>query len=272
EDYIEQVQTLTNKLYDYVTSVSRIRTKLQKLNARIQNLLLVASATDGYTFSFFDTFVDTSETSFSSPFVTTAVVNPETQSVQISNASTMDINNNPLASIETLNLLFLRDSDVNFFVLNPLPPGGITNLSTALLTDIFNNQAVAWQKEITINGIGPLVAQLTVRVSPLDPVVVNKVVLQTKMTDAANQVIIQCQYSADGVSYFDVPSTNSSQAVSGYAEFNFTPISAAFFRFIITKNQSDTGTSYNIGFQYINFQKVSYSDGDDFYSIPISFP
>src|SRR6185369_1015621 len=96
--------------------------------------------------------------------------------------------------------------------------------------------------------------------------------LQTKMTDAANQVIIQCQYSADGVSYFDVPSTNSSQAVSGYAEFNFTPISAAFFRFIITKNQSDTGTSYNIGFQYINFQKVSYSDGDDFYSIPISFP
>lgn len=271
-DFIDQVQILTNKLYNYVTSSVRLKTKLKKLTARIQNLLLVSTATDGFTFSFFDTFVDTSKTSFTDPFSTTAIVNPETQSVQIGNKTQFSLDGNLETTTSTLNLLFLQPSDVSFYVLNPLPPGGITPLSNTPLTGIFNNQATAWQQAITITGPGPIVGQLTVRVSPLDPIVINKISMVTKMSDAANQVIVQLLYSTDGVSYFEVPSDNSSQVVTGSAEFNFAPINAKFFRFIITKNQADNGATYNIGLQYISFQQVSYLDGGDFYSIPISFP
>lgn len=281
EDFMDQIQILTNNLNNYLTSSNRIQVKLQKLTSRIQDLLLLSSATNGYTYSFFDGFFDTSKTSFAPPFPTTAIVNPENQTVQISPGTTTALNGTISTTTSSLNLLFLQPSDVSCIFLNNVSPSDILPLNNntspigggGSLVGILNNQANTWQEQVTINGNGPLVAQLTVNVSPIDPVTINKVTVRTKMIDANSQVLIQVLYSPDGISYFGVPSANGTQVVIGSAEFNFAPVQAKSFRFIVTKTQADKGSTYDIGFQYIGFQQCLYdTTGDDFYSIPITIP
>lgn len=268
-DFLQDLNVLTNSLFDYVNRSHLIRSRIANLVSRINNLLLLSTSGEGFLFSFFDNFVDTSKTSFDDPYVTTALVNTATQNVELPVDITTQVSTGVTAT-NILNLLFLQPNDVRFSVLNPVLSQ--TGLSSAVLTDIFNNRAIAWQQEITINGPGPLVCELAVKIAPLEPLLINRIELNTKMSNYANQIMVQVLTSEDGVSYTEVNSAANPQFIGQVAEFNFMPVFAAFVKFIITKNTADSGSTYNLGFQYISFQQVQYALSADLFSIPITFP
>lgn len=270
EEFLDDLNTLTTSLFDYVSRANLIRNRITNLVSRINNLLLLSTSTDGFIFSFFDNFVDTTKVDFSTPGLSTsALVNTATHNTQLPLDITTDITG-AHTTTSILNLLFLQPNDVRFAVLNPV--ASQVSLSNASLTDIFTNQANAWQKQITISGQGPLVAELTVKVSTLEPILINKIEMNTKMSNYANQILVQVLTSEDGISYNNISSANNPQFIGQSAEFNFTPVFASFVKFIITKNVADTGSTYNLGFQYISFQQVQYSLTADLFSIPITFP
>lgn len=268
-DLLDNVNTMTNNLYDYVNHANLIKTRINKLVNRINNLLLISTSTDGFLFSFYDNFIDTSNVCFTTPYITTALVNTASQNVELATDITTSVSTAQTTD-SILNLLFLQPSDVRFSILNSIVSQ--VGLSGAQLTDIFSNQATAWQQDITISGAGPLVCSLTVQISPLDPVEINHIEVFTRMTNYANQIMIQVLTSEDGVSYTAVDSPANPQYVGQVAEFNFTPVFASYVKFLITKNTADQGSTYNIGFQYINFQQVQYNLTADLYSVPIQFP
>lgn len=274
-EFINDAKLLTDRLFDYTTAASLLRIKLSKLVGRIENLLLLADDSSGFLYSFFDTFNDISKISLDSPLSSTVKVDTDRGLVELSRAiDNPDVPGQGWED-EVYNLQFLQDSpsEVSFSILNPVQSS--VPLSNATLPDIFNNKATAWQREITIIGGGPLTTQLTVRISPLDPTWVNKIEVNTKMANYDTQLMIQVFYSNDGVSYQAVQSLANPQYVGTGATFNFTPVYATHFRFIITKGAADSGRTYNIGFQSINFIGTRYNDdpaGDSLYSIPITFP
>ena len=263
-DLLEDVSSMTSSLYSYINRSNLIKNRITNLQSRIQNLLLISTSTDGFVYSFFDNFIDTSKTSFGLPF-TTALVNTSTQNVELPIGP---VTSPELVVSDIVNLAYIQGPDISFSILNPV--ASQQGLSSATLQDIFTNQAVAWQQNITINGIGPLVCELTVNISPLGTALINKIEMFTRMTNYSNELLIQVLTSTDGISYLPVNSPANPQYVGRVAEFNFPPINVAYVKFIITKNTADQGSTYNIGFQYINFQQVTYSLEADFYSIPIT--
>jgi len=273
-DMIKDAKTLTDKLSAYMMTSSLLRVRINKLLGRIENLLLLANSTEGFLYSFFDTFNDKSKVSYDDDAKTTAMVNVDHGQVELARKNDTDVTGIDWKD-GVLNLQFLqnRPTEVSFSVLNTTL--GITSLSTAELSDIFNNKSVAWQREITTASSGALVAQLTVRVSPMDPVPVNRVEIQTKMSNYNSQLQIQTFYSQDGVSYIEVPSPSNPQYVTQSAAINFNTIYATHFRFLITKSVPDSGHTFILGFQSINFLRTQYNDevdGNEIYSIPITFP
>ncbi len=268
-DLLEDVDTLTNGLYDYINRSQLIRNRINKLVNRITNLLLIATDTDGFLYSFYDSFIDTSFVSFENGKLTTALVNTSTNNVELPVDITTDISGT-VEETSIVNLLFINGDDVSLSILNNVVSQ--TSLSTTPLTDIFKNTASAWQRDITISDSGPLVVELKVRIAPLEPIFINRVEMHTKMTSYANQIMVQVLTSEDGISYTAINSPDNPQFISTSMELNFTPIFAAWVKFIITKQVPDSFNTYNIGFQYITFQKLTYALTAELYSVPISFP
>jgi hypothetical protein len=273
-DFISNAKTLTDRLAVYMMTANLIRVRVNKLLGRIENLLLLANNTDGFLYSFFDTFDDKSKVSYDTTHQTTAMVNVDSGEVELSRDTETGIPGIGWAD-EVINLQFLqnRPTEISFSVLNPTL--SVVSLSQAELNDIFNNKAVAWQREITTTNSDPMVAQLTVRVSPLDPIAINRVEFQTKMSNYNNQLQVQVFYSQDGTSYLEAPSPSNPLYVTQAASLSFNTVYATHFRFLITKNVPDNGHTFVIGFQNINFIRTQYSDavgGDTLYSIPITFP
>ena len=272
-DFTDDARHLTDKLYETITATQLARVQLQKLMGRIENLLLLSNDADGFIYSFFDTFADQSKISYTTPYTSSVLVNADKQQVELA----LDLDSGVEGvqqETEIANLIFLQNSpsDISVSFLNNIATGGIRSLSNGQLTDIFNNKAIAWQKEVELTGPGPLQMELIVRIAPLAPIQVNKIELETKMTNPGNGVMIQVQYSLDGISYKDIPSASNPQYVGQGAVFNFSTISATHIKFLVTKNMADNGKVYNIGFQYINFVKVKYLSSGDLYSIPITLP
>jgi hypothetical protein len=255
---------LTDRLYNYTTNAKLIQTKLAKLTERIQNLMLLTNDTAGFLYCFSDYFQDTSK-------INTAATSAN---VNVTN-HTVSLTKNTGTTSVPLNLLYLQNttSDVSFSVINNVTSS--TPLSTALITDIFNNNTTAWQRDITLADKGPLVAQLTVRVSTADPIAINEVELQTKMINYSNQLIMQTFYSQDGTTFEEVGSSPNPQYIGQNASIIFPTVYATHFRFVITKQIPDYGNTYNIGFQSINFittEYISNFSGQVLLSDDISFP
>lgn len=273
-DFINNAKTLTDKLALYMAAAQLIRVRVNKLLGRIENLMLLADSTEGFLYSFFDTFDDKSKTSYEEEHKTTSMVNIDAGQVELARKNDTGIADVGWAD-QIVNLQFLQNNptEVSFAVLNPTL--SISSLSSASLTDIFNNSATAWQREIITTSSEPMIAQLTVRVSPLDPIAINRIELQTKMSNYSNQLQIQVFYSQDGVSYLEIPSPSNPMFIQQSGALNFSTVYATHFRFLITKNIPDSGHTFVIGFQSINFIQTQYNnlvDGNVFYSVPITFP
>lgn len=270
-DIIADTKSLTDNLYNYTTRAKLIQTRLANLRDRINNLLLLSTDTSGFLYSFFDNFNDTSKVSYDIEALTTAHVDTVNNLVELPRSTDMIEGISWQDTI--MNLAFLTINDIDFSILNAVE--AMTPLSSTSMLDIFNNKATAWQQQITISDNGPLVAQLTVRVSPLDPVYINKIEINPKMSNYNTQLSMQVFYSVDGVSFQEVQSASNPQFISGPTVFNFTPTYVTHFRFVMTKQAADTGSTYDLGFQNINFiqtQYVSDSNGKTLYSIPVTFP
>lgn len=270
QDMLETADMLVQKQYEYITRSNLIQSRLTNIAGIIQSLLLISNDSQGYTYAFYDNFATSNYISYISPFSTTAMVDNQNNVVKlIENQLGTFTSSGPTGIV---NLGFLQNSpqDISFAVLNPVQ--SITPLSSAQLTDIFNNAATAWQQNITINGNGPLVSQLTVNISPLGTIPISQINITTQMTNPNNQLLIETLYSADGVSYLDVPSASNPQYIGGSVSINFPTVEASYIRFIITKNIPDEGSTYNIGFQYISFIQTTYQLTGSLYSTPISLP
>lgn len=272
-DFISNAKTLTDRLAIYMMTAKLIRVRVNKLLGRIENLLMLANNTEGFLYSFFDTFDDKSKVSYEADHKTTAMVNVDVGEVELARDNETGIPGVGWAD-EVINLQFLQDrpTEVSFSVLNPTL--SVASLSQASLSDIFNNKAIAWQREIVTTNSDPLVGQLTVRVSPLDPIAVNRIEFQTKMSNYNDQLQIQVLYSQDGVSYLEVPSPSNPLYVTQASALSFNTIYATHFRFLITKYIPDNANTFILGFQNINFIRTQYSDsvsGNTLYSIPITF-
>ena len=266
---LQDAKLLTDKLYEYSTKASMMRRRLARLVNRIENLLLLGSDTAGFLDSFYDTFIDDQYISRDLPTITTALVNIDKQLVELPEDTSSEVD----GAVETssiLNLIAIKESDIRMAVQNNV--ASVVSISNASVTDIFNNKATAWQKEFILSDSGPLKLELTVRVSPLEPISINRIEISTKMPDATNQVLVQAQYSPDGISYYDVPAVTNPQYTRGDIQFVFRAIWASHFKFYFTKTVPDHDNSYYMGIQYINFIEMKYASNAILFSTPITRP
>jgi hypothetical protein len=238
--------------------------RLVDLENRIDNLLLLASDTEGYHSFFLDSLTDLSYVDLES---TDVAVDTESQVVFI-NPTLSD--EQVTTRITTLNNI--QNQDVSFKIRTNRGFKGRN--SSGSFTEMFDQDENSfWWTKLYMSENKPVTCELSVKISD-EPIDVSSIYLSLH---SSGEVSITPLYSLDNYNFIQLPSDTVSVTTSNQATFGFEVISAKWIKFLLTKQSADDTTygtvySFEFGFNEIAFYNEVFTIGESsiFISKPIS--
>ena len=207
--------------------------RLQELEERITNLLLVADDTEGYFNFMYDNFATTSKVDLTN---TTAYVNVGKSLVTIG-TSTSGGTRLDLSGLDP-------NKDIEFSVLSRNNLASVQQASKSELKNAVSDKANFWQNRVITTSATPVSIELKVKLPAKKTV--SRIDIDLHSANANSAVQITPMYSVDNYNYNQLPTTNFTRSVVKKGAFQFTPVQASQIKFIMTK----TGADQVVGNQY----------------------
>jgi hypothetical protein len=238
--------------FDYNdTERKRLKGLLDKLEARIKNLLLLQRDTDGYTESFYDTFNDFSK------------INLDNTTAQI------DLNNNEIKLMEISNDLQKLDLTNSIGTIT-ITPTGLENSSMESISNCFDdNLNSAWVHRISSKEAQQITVYLDFQISS-DATPINQISI---IPHSPRSMTVEISYSSNKNSWSTLPN-QSERIVTGPNTWNFDEIEAKYIRIKLTKHEPDSYDidkySYYFGLKNVSIYKVSFVNSCTFQTMPFT--
>lgn len=243
-----------------------IEKKLIDLENRIENLLLLTQDTEGYHSILVDNFTDTILTDTTN---TSAELDLSAAVVEMA-SPTSESGNTRLF----LNNLQVSD-DVTFRVRTTVDMLSRVDATTSSMVDMFAQESKTWWTSVNMKVQKPVTCELTVRLSPDDPVSISRIFMELHDSAESSPIWITPLYSTDNRNWNQIPSTTYTIEARTTAVFQFTPVEAKYVKFLLNKTGPDPSSginyfSYQFGFKNIEFYLASFDKDNP--SIFISQP
>jgi hypothetical protein len=220
QDIFEETKDQANRIlvnWDFnETQRQQLGHEISKLEARIDNFLLIAKDTDGYVEAFNDTFdsfehVDTQLTTANVDLQNGYVVLPEAER----NFEKIDLS----GSIVSINNMYANLEGVNMD-----PPSNCLD----------DNVNTAWNYKVTAPSAQEVTIFIDVKFATT-PANINQV---SYTSHSPKQTIVEPFFSVDGSTWESLPQQKS-KFVTNVATWNFSEVSASCIRFKLTKKEPD---------------------------------
>jgi hypothetical protein len=241
--------------------------RLEELEDRIQNLLLLTKDTEGYHSYLVDNFTDLALVDRD---LTTAAVDPSTHLVTLGPSDTTVDTRVYLNSIDPTDISFKVRSTVDLISRNDGPGQSLAN--------IFRQQSSTWWTLVSMRKSSPVTAELLVKLAD-DPVAISKIVMKLHDSSRSSPMSITPLYSVDNFNFVQLPTNTYTQSVRALATFQFKEIEAKWIKFVLTKTGPDPISNsskavFQFGFKEIAFFAEGFSSEDSqvIISTPLSIP
>jgi len=248
---IEQAKSITST-YDSVTSEFKaVEKRVKTLEERSRNLLLISKNAEGYLDYVSDTFINKDK------------IDSENSDIFVDNKVGI-ITLDPLS--HTRVSMPVISEDLQFNVTSRDQLKGITLAPGSELEYAFTDQENIWIQRVEMGrGVGSVTADLIVRMPNADAEI-SKIIYKPAISDEGNITTVTIQYSDDGLNWYN-PEGDITARLEGDTTLIFTPIKAAYWKFVLNKAGYDEfrGDSYvyEFGAKTIQMYGVEYSIKDN---------
>jgi hypothetical protein len=239
-----------------------IEARLIDLEERISTLLLLSADTAGFFNFVQDNFVDTSKTDLS---LTTAYVNVDKQTVTIGTSS---------AGSTRYDLSELRVKDVQFDVLSKSNLISRVPSEGSDLRYIISDKDNFWQERVFTSKPGPVTGEIKIDLGQEQEI--SRIDVDLHMSNTNSSVTVVPLLSVDNHNFTQLPISSFSRSVVDKTIFQFTPTTARYIKFLLTKPGFDivhkSQYVYEFGVDEISFYKEGFAEDDSnvFVSDPLS--
>jgi len=236
--------------------LQRLVGKATKLNHRITSLLMLREDTAGYFAHIEDVFSDM------------ALIDTENTTARVDIRETQATINpgvvHPSGGYCMINLTGLTEDDVSFSPLSKRAGISHSIIGSSRLSNLFKQDKTMWQHEVICSSGGPMSCELKVRASRNKDLEVSKVVFDFKGTTGGDSTIT-CQYSADGYTWYLVPTDSATTALIPVSVWQFPLTKLRWIKLIITKGSHDSqvGESFRYGFTSGSMQLMGQTYTED---------
>jgi hypothetical protein len=236
-----------NSVERWKTESYSIEKRLQVLEDRIDNLLLLAQDTEGYNSFIVDNFDDFR-------YVDTA-----NTTVQVDTAASQAYIKSSNSSLSRIFLNHLTEDSIRFKVRSN---GTIVEDSNNPRSNIFNqNTNDFWLGTVTTAKEESVVCDLIIKLGN-SPIPLTSIYLYLHDPVQCGPLSITPLYSIDDYSYFQLPTKTFTQEMKTTGVFNFSTIKAKYLKFVLVKSGSDSkddnGFHYRFGFNEIALYNESF--------------
>ncbi len=239
---------------------------LEKLENRIENLLLLTKDTEGYHSFLVDNFTDWQ---LIDRDLTTATVDPVGQIVTLGATGNKDTKVY-LNSLPTANLSF-KVRNTTDLISRVDAPGQV-------LGNIFKQSSAIWSTQIIMGKNRPVTCELIVKLGDL-PVKISRILIRLNDSARSSPISVTPLYSNDNFNFSQLPTNTYTQEIRSLATFSFEELEATWIKFILIKNGPDPVSTtsnlvYQFGFREISFFSEAFDSADvqQVYSVPLSVP
>lgn len=236
--------------------------RLEDLQERITSLLLLSNDTAGFFNFMQDNFVDNNKIDLAN---SDTYINVQKGIVTIGTS---------VSGATRIDLSTLRDEDVQFTVLsrNNLVSTVSTQGSATryAVSDVTNY----WQERVYTNKPGPVSAEI--KIDLLSSKQISRVDIDLHMANQNSTVQLTPLYSTDNYSWTQLPVTDFTRSVIDKTTFQFSPVTARYIKFIMTKAGFDQVHNelyaYEFGVDEVSLYKEGFSPNTEstFTSKPLS--
>ena len=255
-------RTIVKNSRRWATAYETTKRYLDKLEDRVDNLLLLNSDTLGYFQYVSDNFSTTDYTDLEQ---TTALVDTGTGTVTIAQEATSN-DNASRVSVDDIGV-----SNLSFTVVEATGYLSTTLAVDSSLLNALTDKYTTWLSYVKTSEQAAVTGALKLDLA--ESRLVNKIVFKVNGSTATSAFVLTAMYSMDGVDYLAVPTDGYTQSTLDTVTWIFPEIEARYFKFLMTKNGADDKTSdsyvYEFGAKNISFYAAGYdtsSSGFDFVS------
>jgi hypothetical protein len=248
-----RLSTVSSEAFErWKTEAENIEKRLIDLEERIENLLLLTQDTEGYYSIIVDNFTDTAFVDLDESTILPAL---ETATIEMGSSNEEEAR------------IFLNEleqgTDVSFKVRTTIDFLSRQDAANAELVNIFSQTSASWWANVQMKSAKPVTCELTVRISPDDPIDVSRIIVDLHHSAESSPMNITPLYSTDNRTYNQIPSTTFTQEVRTNAVFSFPTVQAKWIKFLLTKEGPDPSSttgffSYQFGFKEICFFAEGY--------------
>lgn len=239
-----------------------IEHQLDELTERINSLLLISKDTAGYFNFFQDNFVDSS---YADLALTSAYINTQKGIVSIGTST---------SGVTRLDMQNLQDRDVEFTVLTRNGLKSTLKAQTSKPIYAFSDVNNFWQEYVYMSKMLPVSIELKINLGGEKEF--SRIDVDLHMSNQNTPVQITPMYSLDNYNWQQLPTTSFTRSIIEKTSFQFSPITARYVKFIITKNAFDQASKdlfvYEFGVDEIAFYNEGFTTdvGSNFVSKPLA--
>jgi len=230
-----------------------LETRLNNLEEKITSLLLLSEDTAGYFNFIQDNFVDTSKTDLTN---STAYVNIDKGIVQIGTSS---------IGATRVNLENLEDKDVEFYVLSKNNWKSKVEAEGSRPKYAVSDATNYYQERVYMNQPSPVTAELKILFGKEHEI--SRIDIDLHMSNTNSSVQITPMYSTDNYNWLQLPTDSFTRNLVDKSTFQFTPVTAKYVKFIMTKTGYDALQHneylYEFGMDEISFYNEGFTENTD---------
>jgi hypothetical protein len=247
----------------WTNELRRISSKANKLEQKINSLLLLANNSAGYFSYVGDTL---SDLSLVDTELTTAYINIEEQSCSI------DPSKSSMSSSQ-INLNNLTEADISFTPVTRRTGTAYFNLGDKnSLVQIFKPGNSTWVGKVACAVNGDMTTEMKIRLSESE-LEVSKISFIYSGPDISNKSSVTGQYSLDGYNWYLLPTSEVTKILTANLSWHFNLTKMKWLKFIFYKPTSDSGKYeyvYSIGTIKVFGNSYSLINGNLFVSNSLS--
>ena len=236
----------------------RLAAKAQKLNQKVDSLLLLMNNTEGYFATVADLFTDMNLVNTDN---TTAYVNINEQSVTL-NPGTSESD-----TIQRINTNDLKETDVSFYALTRRSGTAVFDVSDLNnLTQAFKSEDTTWVGKVTSNVPGDMTCELKAHVSTGKDIEVSRISFDYT-GPVSDKNTVTAMYSKDGYMWYVVPTNEATKILTPNMSWIFPLTEMRWIKFVFYKNAADSGQyEYDFSIRHIRLYGVTYyTDGGNLF-------
>lgn len=232
----------------------RLSAKAQKLDQKVDSLLLLANYTTGYFASVGDIFTDMNLVNTDN---TTSYVNVDEQSV------TLNPGTSESTTIKRINTNDLTDLDVSFYALTKRAGTAVFEVSSNNnLAQAFKTEDTTWVGKVVSGVGGSMTCELKAHLSTDKDLEVSRIAFDYT-GPVSERATVTAMYSKDGYTWYVVPTNEATKTLTSNMSWIFPLTDMRWVKFVFYKASPDEGQyEYDFSCRHIRLYGITYyTDG-----------